>query len=373
MKNFLKNLIALFLGCVLALALIEIVLKIYNPIETRIRGNKIILPINKNYRIENHRLDKLDRVIIHSKNSLGFRGTEPPEEFNKYLTIICIGGSTTECKYLSDNKTWIDVLSKNLTTAFENLWINNAGLDGHSTFGHIILMENYLSLIKPKIALFLFGANDYWGRNDLGSFELQHIRGKIVLSSIEGFIKSLSSYSETASLLLNFYRHYRAKTIGLSHGEVDLKKIEYLELSERTRTVAIQQTEKYIKYYKARLYRIIQIAKDNGIKPVFITQPALFGYEIDDLTGVDLAKIRVGDLNGGIHWDALQIYNEATKQIGRNENILVIDLAKELSKNSRYFYDFFHFTNEGAEKVGNIVYKHLSSYLKTNYSDYAYK
>jgi hypothetical protein len=111
MKNFLKNLIALFLGCVLALVSIEIVLKIYNPIETRIRGNKIILPINKNYRIENQRLDKLDRVIIHSKNSLGFRGTEPPDEFNKYLTIICIGGSTTEYQYLSDNKTWIDVLS----------------------------------------------------------------------------------------------------------------------------------------------------------------------------------------------------------------------------------------------------------------------
>jgi lysophospholipase L1-like esterase len=234
-------------------------------------------------------------------------------------------------------------------------------------------MEDYISLIKPKIALFLFGANDYWGRNDLGSFELQHIRGEIVLSSIEGFIKSVSGYSETASLLLNFYRHYRAKTIGLSHGEVDLKKMEYLELSERTRTVALQQTEKYIKYYKARLSRTIQIAKDNGIKPVFISQPALFGYEIDDLTGVDLAKIRVGDINGGILWDAIQMYNEATKQIGRNENILVIDLSKELSKNSGYFYDFFHFTNEGAEKVGNIVYKHLSPYLKTNYSDYAYK
>ena len=40
-----------------------------------------------------------------------------------------------------DSKTWTDVLSKNLDSAFDNLWMNNAGIDGHSTFGHIILIR----------------------------------------------------------------------------------------------------------------------------------------------------------------------------------------------------------------------------------------
>lgn len=55
-----------------------------------------------------------------------------------YLTIISVGGSTTECFYISDDKTWTHILGMKLKSVFTRVWINNAGLDGHSTFGHII-------------------------------------------------------------------------------------------------------------------------------------------------------------------------------------------------------------------------------------------
>ena len=46
------------------------------------------------------------------------------------------------------------------------MWINNAGLDGATTYRHLILMEDYLIKLRPKVVLFLVGINDV-GAGDL--------------------------------------------------------------------------------------------------------------------------------------------------------------------------------------------------------------
>lgn len=51
----------------------------------------------------------------------------------------------------------------------------------------------------------------------------------------------------------------------------------------------------------------------------------------------------------------------------------MIDLARELPKSSKYFYDFFHFTNDGARKAGDIIYSHLSQHLQIKYREYAHE
>ena len=368
MKKVLKNLIALLIGCLGAVLLLEVILRFYNPLQSTVKGYRIVLTANKQYVTENRTIRKLDLTIVHTKNSLGFRGDEPPQEFSNYLTLVTIGGSTTECKYLSDGKTWTDILGQNLKKDFDRVWINNAGLDGHSTFGHTVLMEDYISKLKPKLALFLVGVNDV-GRDDLGHFELQHIKGRIDAQSIRGLVKSMSSYSETFALLLNLYRYHRALTTGLSHQEVDLTK---LEMAPATASNFRESPGSYknLKSYETRLVRLINLTRENKIDPVLITQPALYGGGIDDVTGIDLGRIKKDNTDGKASWDLLELYNEVTRRVGQKENVLVVDLARELPKSSWHFYDFLHFTNEGSTKVGDIVYSNLSHYLKRKYREY---
>jgi lysophospholipase L1-like esterase len=370
MKKILKNLIALLIGCIGAILLLEVILRFYNPIQSTVKVHRIALPVNKQYVAENPAIRNLDRTIVHTKNSLGFRGKERPHEFSKYLTLLTIGGSTTECKYLSDGKTWTDILGQNLEKDFDRVWINNAGLDGHSTFGHMVLMTDYIAKLKPKVALFLVGINDV-GRDDLGQFDLQHVKGRIDIYSIRGLVKSASSYSETFALVLNVYRYYRAVTTGLSHQEVDLTKVE-MAPATAPNFPASPESYKYVKSYETRLVQLINLTRGNQIDPVLITQPALHGGGIDDVTGVDLGRIRWGETDGKTSWSILEMYNEVTRRVGQRENVLVIDLARELPKSSRYFYDYFHFTNEGAKQVGDIIYRHLRPYLSTKYGEYAY-
>ena len=140
LDDVLGKVFLLAVGCVAALFFMEIVLRIYSPFMLRLKGNMLDLPKNIDIRIENPGNIKLDQNIAHSKNSLGFRGEDPPINFNDYVTIIAVGGSTTECYYLSDGNTWIDQLGDRLEGEIGKVWVNNAGFDGHSTFGHKILM-----------------------------------------------------------------------------------------------------------------------------------------------------------------------------------------------------------------------------------------
>jgi hypothetical protein len=81
-------------------------------------------------------LEGLEARIVHRKNSLGFRGPELPADYAERLSIIAVGGSTTECFYIPDGKTWPDLPADSLGGNFSGLWLDNAGLDGHSTWGH---------------------------------------------------------------------------------------------------------------------------------------------------------------------------------------------------------------------------------------------
>ena len=63
LSNVGKNLLVLLISLTLVLGLCEIILRVYNPLGFRIKGNKIILPINKKEIIHHeHGLGKLDKV-----------------------------------------------------------------------------------------------------------------------------------------------------------------------------------------------------------------------------------------------------------------------------------------------------------------------
>ena len=140
------------------------------PLQEPLRGERIVLPVHRKYSFSHEETTKLDPITLHTKNALGFRGPDPPRDFAKRLTLVTIGGSTTECLFLSDGKTWTDVLARRLTRSWPDVWVNNAGLDGQSSYGHLILLRDLIVSLRPRVAVFLIGVNDI-GREDLTTFD----------------------------------------------------------------------------------------------------------------------------------------------------------------------------------------------------------
>ena len=372
MKLCAIKLVALCIGCVAALTLLEMGLRIFNPIEIRIRGDEIVLPTNRKYVFENSsNLRGIDRTVVHTKNALGFRGADLPKRgLEHFLSVIAVGGSTTECAFLSDGKDWPALIAEYLKNDFGPVWLNNAGLDGFSTFGYTVLLRDMILKLKPKVLIFLVGANDM-ARKEAGEHSASHIKGSIRLDSIEGFVKSASAYSEVASVALNSYRYLRARASGLPHQNLDIVALPHATYPDPNLPELLEpHIHTFVPAFEQRLQTIIRLAKDFQIDPVLITQPSLLGRGIDPSTGIDLRTIKFGRTTGRTYWTTLELYNQATREVGIQENVLTIDLAEELEKDSKLFYDALHFTNTGAAEVARIIYKHLNPYVMENYGSF---
>lgn len=363
-KNGLKNIGLFLLSVILCFIVLEAFLRMYNPFEWRIEKGEIVLPVNRKYVFDNNKINKVERHISHTKNSLGFRGDDPPANLDDYLSIIVVGGSTAECFYLSDGKPWPYLTGKKLKEKYDRVWLNNAGLAGHSTFGHIILVRDYLAGLKPKIIIFAVGANDI-ERDDLSRYDRVTMRGHY--SSLKNFIVK---NSEVVSFFANISRIFDAKEKGVTHKNLDLTALGMLDLPEnKIREEIERHTKTYIKGYKQRLSELIDITRRSGSEPILITQPALVGIGIDPSTGVDLGMVKLGDsVNGSLSWAVTQVYNNATKEVARSHGVFLVDLADKMPKDSLYFYDNWHYTSEGARKVAEIVSGELEKLLSGKYS-----
>lgn len=366
LKNLLKNSLMLIIGLTLSFALLEGLLRVFQPIEYRVKGNKIKLPRDKNYQFINDKTDKLDKIIYTTRNHAGFRGKAPPTDFADCLSIIAVGGSTTECVLIPDGKTWCDILAKKLQGHFKPVWLGNGGLDGTSIYGHLVFMEDYIIKMHPKVVLFLVGANEI-GLGTYRADDLNHLK-KPITGWLASSWEKLINASEVLGYAINFYRYSKAKRMGLVHPILDFPRLEQVDIPpEKEQALLEEHNDKYLQPYGARLTRLIELCREHSIEPVFITQPMVFGDLIDPFTGTDLAKAA----NGKVIWKILELYNGVVRNTAQQHQVYVIDLAKEMPKSTEYYYDTYHFTNAGCQQVAGIIDKHLAPFLAKKFPQYA--
>jgi len=350
----------------------EVLLRLHNPLQSRVRGNRIVLLANRDYTIRNTTIPRLPPIISAHVNALGFRGPEPPTPFEDALTLVAIGGSTTQSFFISDGLTWPDRLDARLKREFPTAWVANAGLDGHSTYGHLVLLDDYIVPLRPKVALFLIGLNDV-DRTDLSGYERESIRGRWSLESPTSLVKSLAAHSELVSTLLNLARSYQAFQRGLINRPVDVRQREMLDVDEAALDRYVRRFDNAaLAAYRDRVNALVDRTRAARIEPVFITQPMLLGSGFDDVTGVDLARVRANapGQSGAMYWRPLELYNDVVRRVGTARGVLVIDLARELPKSSTYFYDFTHYTIEGSDRVAQIVHDGLCPALARRFESY---
>jgi hypothetical protein len=336
---------------VVTLVLMEVALRIYNPFHFRLKGDKILLPINERETIINRINPKLDPVIVNSRNSLGFRGPEPPKGWSRELTVITIGGSTTECHFLSDNRTWPYLLGKKLADSVPGCWLNNAGLDGQSTFGHIVMLNDYVKKLHPSVVVFLTGINDM--ETSSPSFhDKLYQRG-----AYPDFPHFLFNNSEVLNLGLNLVRGWRARRFNnTTNGMMVLDSMRRLVLPDSVMRDRLERQAPYLSGYRDRLNALADSCLAWHIVPVFVTQPDQFGFGRDPVTGADLAAFPVDStVNGLLLWEMLERYNDVVRGICAERGLPMVDLARLMPKNSLYFYDMSHFTNAGAEEVAGLL------------------
>jgi hypothetical protein len=97
-----------------------------------------------------------------------------------------------------------------------------------------------------------------------------------------------------------------------------------------------------------------------------MTQPTVGGIGRDPTTGKDLSR-----LWWGLFWSqTFEIYNNTMRSVAQSENVYLIDLARLMPKDTKYYWDPMHYTDAGATRVAQLVTMQLLPYLGRNFPSF---
>ena len=308
-------------------------------------------------------------------NSLGLRGGEPRHDLPR---ILCVGGSTTECFYLDDDKSWPALLEQELTRAGHPAQAMNAGRSGLVAADHALLLE---SLPEANDA-------DCWvvlcGVNDLGH-QLRGLYADSVARSFErtfvyrrpGLAHAWRRPWQRNLLLverLEQVRH-RVKAAFRDADYVVAQDTEVVQdpegkwiARERERRSAAETSaelprlEPWLDEYERQLTRIIAASRASGKRLVLLTQPVLWQSPMPpDLDALCLGGEAVagGRVSNEKRAAAMGAYNERMRAVARREGVECVDLAKALPRSLDSFYDDCHFNESGARRVARELSAHF--------------
>lgn len=185
------------------------------------------------------------------------------------IVIAFIGGSTTECMYVDEDKRF-PALAGQLLEKTSSKKINsiNAGVSGNNSMHSINILLNKILPISPDIAVLMHNINDlsvllhektYWNANEHRSLLIDEDR------SIKALIKQLLPNS------YNFAFEMKRKLLGDGN--------EFESSGDHGHNKPKLSNEKMLSMFKANLNTFVEISKAHNITPVLMTQASTV-YEV---------------------------------------------------------------------------------------------
>jgi hypothetical protein len=323
----------------------------------------------------------LSRVTV---NSVGIRARELNPDLRREYRMLAIGGSTTECLFLDDSKTWPFLVQEFLheTRDGRRVWVGNIGKSGTNTRDHILQLKHLLSQY-PRMdrLLMLVGINDLnWRlrKGDKNVFseaaQLEHAFAVLPTSDPWAFaIVPGDAYWYKRTAVYGLLREVRAELEGHVHvpdwredPAGHFYERRRAERANRVRTLdALPDLSFALSQYHEALDGIVDLARARGSTIALMTQPTMWR------DGLDLAAEALlwngWSEEANVYYSVralaagMALYNQELLQVCESRGIDCLDLASRVPRNSEIFYDDAHYTEKGAWFVARIIGEHLRS------------
>jgi len=300
-----------------------------------------------------------DKAVVYTRDRFGLRGSCQDLTSAK---IVTVGGSTTDERYISEGQTWQDVLQEKIRSKLhsDSFCIANAGVDGHSTFGHIQSFRYWFPLIdglKPDYYLLYVGLND-------AGFRFEQNRSydsRDDTSMSGGFKESIRRNSAIYRLVkLGQSQLETRKTAYAGHNKV--VKSRELYKSNRTTDGVEELIQENTKRFEDRLRIILHQIEDRGAKVICVSQPNTLAWDFGDgPRGIESAFEYKGKKYNGLDFRAsILSINRSMETLCKKSGGYYIDLASEPFAIDD-FYDFTHMTPDAEKKVAEYLFRNLVS------------
>jgi hypothetical protein len=306
---------------------------------------------------EEDQKDQDSLVIKKYKFRIDKNGFIVPSE--KYahpdLSIVFLGGSTTECMYV-DEENRFPYLAGCLLEKECHLKINsyNGGVGGNNSLHSLDNLLNKVLPLHPKIVLMMHNINDlsillyektYWNNNPYKCVIVTEDHGVVSLTRIvvKKFIPNL--YRQILQIV-NIRKLIRTAEYGDEFEVIRSKKVAY-------------DRDEIMKNYGENLDLFITICKTKKIIPVLMTMASRITQHPDELILQCFRKANEAGLSYAEYKGLFDGFNEVMRQKAKEHNIPLIDLARDIPPTREYIYDLAHYNDNGSRKAAAIIAAHL--------------
>lgn len=293
--------------------------------------------------------------VVYRRDRYGLRtGVDPSS-----IDILTVGGSATDQRYVTEGKTWQDVLIQDFAAAGQKVHVANAGIDGQSTFGHIKDFEWWFPQIpglKVKWFLFYVGGNDFYRTS---GYKFDRIfRGAVPLKN---FVKDRSAFYSLYRMLRGIFL---AESYQADHRFVDFKTQKWTQLPLVKGTDPLDKEQ--LQAYGERLRMLVRKVKEWNARPIFVTQASRRYKKVEGKIAGVAAPLSYGgrQINGVDYYRIMRAIHGKTLEVCAEAGGLCIDLDHELAFDDEDFYDYTHTTPRGSEKIGHYLYRKLTPLQK---------
>jgi lysophospholipase L1-like esterase len=276
------------------------------------------------------------------------------------LTLVFLGGSTTECVYVDENLRF-PYLAGHLIEAQTHLKVNsyNAGRSGNNTLHSINVLMNKVVNLKPNIVVMMHNINDlailmydktYWNNNPSRS---------PIIEKKPNFKTVGKDLEQTFHLVRDLTFPYLARTIkGFFQSFRRTNGDEFKAV--RGKKITIDQ-DMIVREFSLNLQTFINICRARGITPVLMTQASRLTDHPDPLIKKMMHHLEVSQ---GITYaefkGAFDRLNQTIREVGAKNDVVVIDLAREIPANKTNFSDIAHFNDHGSKLVAEKIAAQLT-------------
>ncbi len=318
-------------------------LKEYRP------GTRLLLAFPRNHLpFTDNVFTKQYRVDIDNNGFIGpSRKYDRPDK-----VIVFLGGSTTECMFVDEDHRFPFVAGQILEQE-TGAKINscNGGMSGSNTLNAIDILINKVIPLKPDVVVFMENINDlstllyegtYWNkgtaRSPLETLKKRQLAGKLLK---EIFIPNLN----------HAYRNLKKTLSGKEEDEF---------AGARGKKLIIDQPQ-MVHDFAADLQTIVCTCKAWGIVPVLMTQANRITDNPDPVVAAYIGRDR------GISYpqfkELYDAFNDTIREVGRKNQVMVIDLAREVPPDKKYLYDLVHFNDVGSQLAAQIIAARLKGVI----------
>lgn len=320
------------------------------------------------YEIDYPGIREDDRAVHYVRDRYGLRGNygRPAE-----IDILTVGGSTTDQRFVTEVRTWQDVLMTEFRKVGLDIRVANAGINGRTTYGHLHDFDLWFPRIEglaPAWVVLYVGINDmfadrptrYDSANRRDESPWRHVRDNSVI---------LETWRTLSGMLRARRFELAGATIDHAGGEWTTKPL----MSGHRERMAER-----IAGFRARLAALLDRVERMGATPIVVTQPRGDSRIVDgEVVGLAdtrpraylnvrdpiMGVLRPGTANGVDYHLMLEPFNEASLEICRRAGGVCIDLAGELRFEAGDFYDHAHTTAAGSRRIGEYLFDKLAPVL----------